>query len=245
MNRMLFRAVMLVVPALGVACGGAHEDDDAARTRPASPVDTPSAKAASEPLYFGVTNRFTVAGDLLAAVDLQAGASVQLEAVTADGSPIRFEVWRVHQDGHVELVNAFDVASGFVLTDVDAPSDGRALIHFPAPGSPRDVVIHLDCDRAGARCTPTMQPGEPCFNVDACAAGLACVPADGACDGGFSGGTCGLPGYTTTCEDEATASLGGVCGCDGRTYGTACLARASGAGVRAIGPCTTPPRAPS
>ena len=139
----------------------------------------------------------------------------------------------------MELVNAFDVTSGFVLTSFESPSDGRTLLHFPAPEGARTVVVHLDCNRAGGRCAPDLQPGEPCMMGRPCAQGLACVSSAGACEATWTSGTCVLPSSGVECED--VAATGPVCGCDGRSYGSACLAGAAGVGVASEGACAPAP----
>jgi hypothetical protein len=185
-----------------------------------------------------MTNHLHVGGDVLAKLTLNAGAVVEMEVATADSSPLRFELWDAHQGGWVELVNAFDVESGFVLTSFTAPSDSTFLVHFPAPASARDVNLHLDCGRTNGRCTADLQPGERCFEPAACAPGLACAPNDGACDPVWFGGTCVLPGDGTACEG-LTASP--VCGCDRVTYANECLAVASGKGMKTRGACSSAP----
>jgi hypothetical protein len=226
-----------------MGCGGAV-DDDAARLPPASgspQTATIDINAPSEHLYFGVTNHLHVAGDVLADVDLNVGANVQLEAATTDGSPIRFELWMVHNDKNVELINAFDVESGFVLTNIDDQTgDVRYFVHFPAPTSARDVVVHMDCMSTNGRCATELQPGETCLPGHACADGLVCAPSDGSCDAMFQGGTCVIPNDDSACANDTLAP---ACGCDGVTYANGCLAKASGAGVRTSGACgaVTPP----
>jgi hypothetical protein len=247
MNRTNFGVAALVFASMStVGCGGASGDD--ATRLPFASTSTqdesgakPSPKAPYQHLYFDMTNHLDVDSDVLAAVDLVAGAKVQVEAVTTDASTIRFEVWRGHADGQMELVNAFHVESGFVLTTIEAPSDGRMFLHFPAPADAQSVVVHLGCARENGRCTTDLQPGEGCFAGRACAEGLACIPADGTCDPVWRGGTCTAPVKDVACDGEP---VGAVCGCDGLTYASACLARASGRGVASFGACPEKP-APS
>jgi hypothetical protein len=200
-----------------------------------------SVKAPSEHVYFGPTNHLHVTGDVLADVTLNGGAVVELEVTTADSSPLRFELWQVRVASSppiVQLVNAFDVDSGFVLTTFTASEDASFFLHFPAPATPKDVNLQMTCERASGRCTADLQPGERCFETSACSAGLVCAPNDGACDPVWAGGWCVLPGDTSACAGLPAAP---VCGCDGITYGNECLAVASGSGMRDGGACPAPP----
>ncbi len=230
-------AVLALAGLAATGCGGSP-DDNAARLPPASPAPqsvTIDTSAPSEHLYFGVNNRLHVAGDVLADVNLDVGAKVQLEAATSDGSPIRFELWMVHNDKNVELINAFDVESGFVLTNIDDQTGNvKYFVHFPTPTSARDVVLYMDCLRTSGRCATELQPGETCLPGHACADGLLCAPSDGSCDPQFQGGTCVIPNDDSACADDSYAP---ACGCDGVTYANGCLAKASGSGVRTSGVC--------
>lgn len=233
-------AVLALASVATMGCGGAA-DDDATRLLGASPGEsqTPSqasvAVTASAPrLYFNVTEHLHIGGDVVAQLNLNAGAVVELEVATTDSSPLRFELWQAHAGGWMELLNAFDTQSGFVLTSFTAASDGVFLVHFPAPASARDVNVHLDCDRTSGRCTADLQPGERCFEQTACSPGLACAPNDGACDPIWAGGTCVVPGDVTACEGLPSTP---VCGCDDLTYANECLAVASGKGMKTSGAC--------
>jgi len=223
------------------ACLTAREDD-ATRSPVASTVDQPLSTAPFQRLYFGLTNQVSVEGDVLAGLDLEAGSSVQLEVATTDASSLRFEIWSVHEDGNVGLVNAFDTDSGFVLTTFDSPSDARTFLHFPAPASGRDVTVFLGCERANGRCVSALQPGETCLAGRSCDEGLTCVPSDDTCSSAWQGGTCVLPSDGSECADEIVS--GPVCGCDGHSYDSNCLANAAGVGVKSSGACSpvAPPK---
>jgi hypothetical protein len=243
MKRAIFPVAGLAVAgAVAMGCGGVP-NDDATRLHSAS-VDpsgtTINLGVPAARLYFGVTNRLHVPQDrdLVTNLALSAGADIELEAATTDSSPLRFEIWQLHADKHLELLNAFDQTSGFVLTRLYAPSDGLYFVHFPAPASTRDVNIHLDCDRTSGRCTSELEPGERCFDVSTCSPGLACAPNRGACDPLVQGGTCVVPADTTACDGLPSDP---VCGCDGVTYGNECLAVASGRGEKAAGACPREP----
>jgi hypothetical protein len=241
MNRGGLAVTGLALASLAATgCGGAS-NDDAARLFAPPPGEMGASIAVtttSQRLYFGVTNHVHVAGDVVTDVALDAGAKVEIEAATTDSSPLRFELGQRHADGHMELDDAFDADSGFVLTNLYAPSDGTFVVHFPAPASARDVNVHLGCAREGARCTTELEPGERCFEASACAAGLACAPSAGACDAVWWGGTCVVPGDETACEGLPIAP---ACGCDGVTYDSECAAVASGKGMKSAGVCAPSP----
>jgi len=241
MNRGSFAVTGLALANLAATgCGGASRDDASRLFElPAGQTGAPvGVTSTSQPLYFGVTNHVRVAGEVLASMALEAGAKVEIEAATTDSTALRFELWQRHADGHMELYDAFDADSGFVLTSLDAPSDGTYVARFPAPASPRDVNVHLDCGRASGRCSASLQPGERCFEESACAAGLACAPSRGACDPVWWGGTCVVPGDDAACEGLPSAP---VCGCDAVTYDNECRAVASGKGMKSSGACAPPP----
>ena len=180
------------------------------------------------PVYFDVTNTVSVSAETFAAFELSAGAAVELEVVTKDGSPLRFELLRLRTDGTSELLNAFHVESGFALTSFVATSDGRFVLHFPAVTAPHDVVVHIECKSGGPRCGPAQQPGQPCMVGRDCADGLTCYPVAGACNADLMGGTCVVPIHASACDGHAVVP---VCACDGRIYDNACLALAADVGL--------------
>src|SRR5689334_21637840 len=83
------------------------------------------------------------------------------------------------------------------------------------------------------RCAPAMHPGEVCMAGHECDTGLFCYPSAGACNAEWSGGTCLYKQKASACDGER----GAVCGCDGNTYASACLAKVSNVGVVREGPC--------
>jgi hypothetical protein len=65
-----------------------------------------------------------------------------------------------------------------------------------------------------------------------CSSGTYCKYADGSCGAGAAIGTC-----TTIPSTCAGATPSPVCGCDGKTYDSACAAQAAGISVSATGAC--------
>src|SRR5262245_24077688 len=162
---MIRREICLVTAALagalGGGCGGTT-DFDATSLRRASRVEI-GENASINHLYFDVTNTIALTGEATGTFDLVAGARVELEVVTTNGSLLRYELLRLRNDGTTELLNAFHVDSGFSLTTFYASSDGQYILHFPELDEPRDVVVHMECKGDGKRCSPAMQPGEGCM----------------------------------------------------------------------------------
>jgi len=78
-----------------------------------------------------------------------------------------------------------------------------------------------------------MQPGEACMAGHECDDGLLCYPSAGTCHTPWVGGHCILRQRASACDGEA----GAVCGCDGKTYASECLARVSNMGIARAGAC--------
>jgi hypothetical protein len=179
MNRHALRVLAGTGAAVCAAgCGGTTGwvESDA---REATTMAALESGATVQHAYVGMDNRLTLgAAPVVATMDLRGGSQLELEVVTPDGSPLRFEVWRARSDGTATLEVPVDATSGFALEDIDPVEDGTWAVVFP--GSQRgDVIVHTDCVGGLRGCAQTRQPGETCPPGWACDVGLACV-----------GGTC-------------------------------------------------------
>jgi hypothetical protein len=184
MDRNSFRALAATLAAVCAAgCGGTTAGVGSASNE-GSTMAALESGATTQHAYLGMDNRLTLgASPVLATMDLLGGSQLELEVVTPDGSPVRFEVWRERGDGTVTLEMPVDAKSGFALEDVDPVEDGTWVIAFA--GSQRgDVIVHTDCVAGLRGCAQTRQPGETCPPGWACDVGLACE---------LPGAVCGAP----------------------------------------------------
>jgi hypothetical protein len=190
--------------------------------------------AAVRRVYVGSTNELDLGRSPVAgAFDLLAGAQVQLEVVTRDGSPLTFELWQEHLDGTAMLIDAVDAYSGFALDRLLPNEDGRWILLFPETSPGLHALVRMDCVGGNRGCTPQRQPGESCPAGPSCDEGLECALPLGACGPRTAPGTCTVPPVDCPGDDN-----GEVCGCDGRTYASECAARAARAPMLHAGGCS-------
>lgn len=231
MIRNTFPVLAAALAAAGsVGCGG-RTDAIRATDQAASTLSALEAGAITQRAYVGVTNEYAIGPvPMVAAFDLLGGAQVEMEVMTRDGSPVRFEVWRVRLDGTADLQVPVDSRSGFGLQQVDADEDGTWLLRFPAAAE-ATVRVHMDCIGGVRGCSSAQQPGESCPAGWSCDVGLQCELPIGACGPLAAAGTCAVP--PTACADDIEV----VCACDGRTFPSECSARAAGVPILHAGAC--------
>lgn len=222
MNRNTFRVLAAAVAASWAAgCGGTTAPVGDAMSKEASMVSALEAGATTQRAYLGDNTVTLGAAPALASMGLLGGSRLELEVVTPDGAPVRFEVWRARSDGTATLEMPVDAKSGFALQDLEPVEDGTWLVVFP--GAQRgDVTVHTDCVGGLRGCLQLRQPGETCPPGWACDEGLACELPVGVCGPLAGVGTC-VP-RPTYCTEGGES----VCGCDGRTYASECDARLGG-----------------
>lgn len=175
MNRCTIAAVAAACAGVGPACGGVPGEVDP--TAPPGLVSTMSALSSGATLeraYVGVDDDLTLDGaPVLATMDLVGGARMDLEVVTTDSSPVRFEVWSIGVDGTALLVMPVDAPSGFALEAIHAQEDATWAIRFDG-GQHADVIVHMDCLGGAHGCAELRQPGQTCPVGWTCDVGLVC-----------------------------------------------------------------------
>jgi hypothetical protein len=228
MNR---QTICILAAALAAAgCGGTSAGIQSLSER-TSTMSALAAGATEQRAYLGVDDDMTLGvAPVLATMDLVGGAQIELEVVTPDASPIRFEVWRVRHDGSATLEIPVDAASGFALEQIDADEDGTWAVRFPGEQQ-GEVIVHMDCIGGMHGCAQTRQPGETCPAGWTCDVGLDCELPVGVCGPLAGVGTC-VPTPTSCAEDSES-----VCGCDGRTYASVCDARVAQVPILQTGAC--------
>ena len=235
MSRNTFRFLAAaIVPACAAGCGAATAGVASSESKEASTRSALQSGATEERAYLGTDNHITLGGaPILATMGLLGGSQIELEVVTPDGAPVRFEVWRVRNDGTATLEMPVDATSGFALQEIDPVEDGTWAIRWPA-GQRGDVTVHASCVGGLRGCAQARQPGEACPAGWTCDVGLACELPVGVCGSLAGVGTC------VAKPTDCTADAGAVCGCDGRTYASDCDARLGGVPILDRASCEEP-----
>ena len=225
------RYTILGIAGLVLAgCGGTTAGISSTSGR-VSTMAALQAGASCQPAYLGMDNHVPIgASPSVASLALLGGSQVEVEVVTPDGSPVRFEIWRARVDGPTTLEIPVDASSGFALEELDPTEDGTWAIVFP-PAAQGTAIVHMDCIGGLRGCMQRRQPGQTCPPGFACDEGLSCELPIGVCGPLAGTGTCVL--RSAQCLDDATD----VCGCDGRTYASECDARGAGEPILSRGAC--------
>jgi Kazal-type serine protease inhibitor domain len=231
MNRNTFRLLAAALAVAGASGCGGKIDGIPSSNGLSSSVSELEQGATVQRAYLGVDDHVTVGPvRVVTPFALVGGAQVELEVVTPDSSPVRFELWQAHVDGSTTLVMPVDAPSGFALEDIEATEDGTWVLTFPVL-PPGQVIVHMDCVGGQHGCAVARQPGETCPAGWSCDEGLACELPVGVCGPLAGVGTCVLP--PPSCAADSTP----VCGCDGSTYPSACSARLAGTPILTSGAC--------
>ncbi len=114
-----------------------------------------------------------------------------------------------------------------VCDDIEAPVCGVDGGTYPSDCEAGCAGVQVE--HAGPCEGEEEPPSAGCESDDECAANEFCD----------TGVTCGGPGKCTAQPDVCTRQYDPVCGCDGETYSSSCVAHASGVSVAAPGECST------
>jgi hypothetical protein len=198
MKRNVARALGgVVLAASGLACSacsGRVGEVAGARGGESSSVAALTAGATSARAYVGTTNVFLLGQTpVVASFDVLGGATIELEVVTRDASPVRFALWQMHVDGTATLEDPVDARSGFAIARVGPDENAHFGIVFPATPDRVDAIVRMDCAGGIHGCTPDRQPGESCPAGWSCDVGLVCQLPPGASDPLAAAGTCVVP----------------------------------------------------
>jgi hypothetical protein len=161
----------------------------------------------------GVRSSFSAVALLASVAALAVACAHQSEAVAPAGPP--------DPSGAAGAASSASPAGSTSPKEATAPAAGTVPASDAPPG-------------AG---TPPGKPGAMCGGIAGfrCAAGLFCdFPPEAHCGAADQSGTCQpMPG-------ACTREYKPVCGCDDRSYPTACVAHAAGIAVARDGECAKP-----
>lgn len=194
----------------------------------------------SERLFYGAEASLSVDRDgpsRFRHFDLLPAGSVDIAVFHEDGRRrAGMRVYRVNPTGSLRFLG--EVAGrGGAIARVESRAGGTIVVEafgtFPNRQG-AGLTLLIECARRDGQCAPAPQPGALCGTrgTGSCDEGLFCeFEPRVECGRWDGGGTCAVP--PTVCVDEDEP----VCGCDGATWSSACLAHMAGVSVEFSGEC--------
>jgi hypothetical protein len=234
--------LFLALTAFGCVVSSIDADDtEATKGVEAAESAVVSCGIETVPAYFNYDNSYAVDDEASwiyarfnASPDKRISVAVQPRLGALDAA-VGFKLYRVRSDGSLSFMRSIDGPSGEAEITFRSRNGGSFVVEMVSSGHLADLVLNLSC--RGGNCSPERQPGESCGGfvrgpIPVCAGGLYCSYAPEA-----SCGRADAPGECAVRPEVCTQQLEPVCGCDGKTYGNACVAASNGAAVLHAGEC--------
>jgi hypothetical protein len=204
---------------------------------------------AGERVYFDASGAVDSLGDLRPVVrrvfGAAAGAPFEVRIGHADDTHASFVARLFEQATPVAAgdppwrVVGTSVSSAAGTARLAATPDAKKsyLVELRVTNGATALRTELVCDASADRCATARQPAESCGGIAApsavvsCDLGLFCNYTDASCGAGDASGKCAR--RPEVCFEIWRP----VCGCDGKTYGNACVASGRGMSVAHQGEC--------